>query len=146
MDNQLVYRTLVDYYRGEDEDWFIELGFHTNPMKAYLYTVAILHDTVLLLGAQQHRLWDGNRVATTDSTTDCDSTSDSDSRTAMYLRRFERQTRIKRDTVIQDAINSLGRENIKRAITKEKDTPIELMYMDGDDVQEITRALGGLFF
>ena len=141
MDNQLVNRTLVDYYRGEDEDWFIELGFHANPMKAYLYTVAILHDTVLLLCAQQDRLWDGNR-----STTDCDSTSNSESRTAMYLRRFERQTRMKRDTVIQDAIRSLGRENIKRAICKEEDTPIELMYMDGDNVIEITRALGGLFF
>ena len=135
MDNQLVYRTLVDYYRGEDEDWFIELGFHANPMKAYLYTVAILHDTVLLLGAQQHKLWDGNRVPLTDCSTDTDSTSDSGSRTAMYLRRFERQTRIKRDTVIQDAINRFGGENIKRAITKEKDPPIELMYMDGDDVQ-----------
>ena len=144
MDNQLVNRTLVDYYRGEDEDWFIELGFHANPMKAYLYTVAILHDTVLTLGAQQHRLWDGNR-STTDSS-DCDSTSNSDSRTAMYLRRFERETRMKRDTVIQDAIRSLGLENIKRAISKEEDTPIELMYMDGDDVIEITRALGGLFF
>ena len=60
MENHLVYRTLVDYYRGEDEDWFNELGFHTNPMKAYLYTVAILHDTVLLLGTQQHLLRDGN--------------------------------------------------------------------------------------
>ena len=59
MDNPIVYRTLVDYYRGEDEDWFNELGFHTNPMKAYLYTVAILHDTVLLLGTQQHLLRNG---------------------------------------------------------------------------------------
>ena len=137
-----MYRTLVDYYRGEDEDWFNELGFHTNPMKAYLYAVAILHDTVLLLCSQQHGLWEGQRVSTRASS---DSTSDSDSRTSMYLRRFERQTRVVRDTVVQDAINSLGRENIRRAIAEEVDTPIELMYMDADDIQKITLALRGLF-
>ena len=71
MDNPIVYRTILDYYRGEDEDWFNELGFHINPMKAYLYTVAILHDIVLLLGTQQHLLRNGNGAA---------------SRTAMYLR------------------------------------------------------------
>ena len=140
MENHLVYRTLVDYYRWEDEDWFNELGFHTNPMKAYLYAVAILHDTVLLLCSQQHALWEGQRVSTSS-----DSTSDSHSRTAMYLRRFERQTRVVRDTVVQDAIDNLGRENIRRAIAEENDTPIELMYMDADDIQKITLALRGLF-
>ena len=140
MENHLVYRTLVDYYRGEDEDWFNELGFHTNPMKAYLYAVAILHDTVLLLCTQQHRLWDGQRVSTRS-----DSTTDSDSRTAMYLRRFERQTRVVLDTVVQDAINYLGRENIRRAIAEEVDTPIELMHMNAEDILRITIALRGLF-
>ena len=130
MENHLVYRTLVDYYRGEDEDWFNELGFHTNPMKAYLYTVAILHDTVLLLGTQQHLLRGGNSAA---------------SRTAMYLQRFDRQTRIIRDTVVQDAINFFGRENIRRAIAKEEDTPIELMHMDAEDISNITNSLRGLF-
>ena len=132
MENHLVYRTLVDYYRGEDEDWFNELGFHTNPMKAYLYTVAILHDTVLLLGAQQHTLCGGGgqRAST---------------RTAMYLRRFERQTRIVRDTVIQDAVLTLGLENIRRAITEEEDTPKELMHMNAEDISRITIALRGLF-
>ena len=48
MENHLVYRTLVDYYRGDDEDCFDELGFHTKPMKAYLYTIAILHDLSLI--------------------------------------------------------------------------------------------------
>ena len=134
-----MYRTLVDYYRGEDEDWFNELGFHTNPMKAYLYAVAILHDTVQLLYSQQHALWEGQSVSTSDST------SDSYSRTSMYLRRFERQTRVVRDTVVQDAIDSLGPENIRRAIAEENDTPIELMYMDADDIQKITLALRGLF-
>ena len=107
-----------------------ELGFHTNPMKAYLYTVAILHDTVLLLGTQQHLLRDGNGAA---------------SRTAMYLRRLDRQTRIIRDTVVQDAINFFGRENIRRAIAKEEDTPIELMHMDAEDISNITNSLRGLF-
>ena len=130
MENHLVYRTLVDYYRGEDEDWFNELGFHINPMKAYLYTVAILHDTVLLLGTQQHILRGGKRAS---------------SRTAMYLRRFERQTRIVRDTVIQDAILTFGRENIRRALDEEEDTPIELMHMNGEDILNITIALRGLF-
>ena len=130
MENHLVYRTLVDYYRGEDEDWFNELGFHINPMKAYLYTVAILHDTVLLLGTQQHILRGGERAS---------------SRTAMYLRRFERQTRIVRDTVIQDAILTFGRENIRRALDEEEDTPIELMHMNGEDILNITIALRGLF-
>ena len=130
MENHLVYRTLVDYYRGEDEDWFNELGFHINPMKAYLYTVAILHDTVLLLGTQQHILRGGERAS---------------SRTAMYLRRFERQTRIVRDTVIQDAILTFGRENIRRALDEEEDTPIELMHMNGEDILSITIALRGLF-
>ena len=130
MENHIVYRTLVDYYRGEDEDWFYEVGFHTNPMKAYLYTVAILHDTVLLLGTQQHILRGGERES---------------SRTAMYLRRFERQTRIVRDTVIQDAILTFGRENIRRALDEEEDTPIELMHMNGEDILSITIALRGLF-
>ena len=130
MENHLVYRTLVDYYRGEDEDWFNELGFHINPMKAYLYTVAILHDTVLLLGTQQHILRGGERAS---------------SRTAMYLRRFERQTRIVRDTVIQDAILTFGRENIRRALDEEEDTPIELMHMNAEDILSITIALRGLF-
>ena len=130
MDNHIVYRTLVDYYRGEDEDWFNELGFHTNPMKAYLYTVAILHNTVLLLGTQQHLLRNGNGAA---------------SRTAMYLRHFDRQTRMMRDIVVQDAINYFGRETIRRAITEEEDTPIELMYMDAEDIESITNSLRGLF-
>ena len=130
MENHLVYRTLVDYYRGEDEDWFNELGFHTNPMKAYLYTVAILHDTVLLLGTQQHLLRNGKGAA---------------SRTAMYLRRFDRQTRMIRDTVVQDAINFFGRETIRRAIAEEEDTPIELMHMDAEDIENITNSLRGLF-
>ena len=131
MENHLVYRTLVNYYRGEDEDWFNELGFHTNPMKAYLYTVAILHDTVLLLGTQQHLLRDGNDTA---------------SRTAMYLRRFHRQTRMIRDTVVQDAIDFFGRETIRRAIDEEEDTPIELMHMDEEDISRITNSLRCLFF
>ena len=130
MENHLVYRTLVDYYRGEDEDWFNELGFHTNPMKAYLYTVAILHDTVLLIGTQQHLLRDGNDAA---------------ARTAMYLRRFHRQTRMIRDTVVQDAINYFGRETIRRAIAEEEDTPIELMHMGAEDIESITNSLRGLF-
>ena len=130
MENHIVYRTLVDYYRGEDEDWFNELGFHINPMKAYLYTVAILHDTVLLLGTQQHLLRNGNGAA---------------SRTAMYLRRFDRQTRMLRDTVVQDAINYFGRETIREAITEEEDTPIELMHMDAEDIESITNSLRGLF-
>ena len=130
MENHIVYRTLVDYYRGEDEDWFYEVGFHTNPMKAYLYTVAILHDTVLLLGTQQHLLRNGNGAA---------------SRTAMYLRRFDRQTRMLRDTVVQDAINYFGRETIREAITEEEDTPIELMHMDAEDIESITNSLRGLF-
>ena len=62
MENHIVYRTLVAYYRGEDEDWFYEVGFHTNPMKAYLYTVAILHDTILLLRSQHELLRNGNGV------------------------------------------------------------------------------------
>ena len=130
MENHLVYRTLTNYYRGEDEDWFNELGFHTKPMKAYLYTVAILHDTVLLLGTQQHLLRNGNGAA---------------SRTAMYLRRFDRQTRMQRDTVVQDAINYFGRETIREAITEEEDTPIELMHMDAEDIESITNSLRGLF-
>ena len=130
MDNPIVYRTILDYYRGEDEDWFNELGFHINPMKAYLYTVAILHDTVLLLGTQQHLLRNGNGAA---------------SRTAMYLRRFDRQTRMQRDTVVQDAINYFGRETIREAITEEEDTPIELMHMDAEDIESITNSLRGLF-
>ena len=130
MENNLVYRTLIDYYRGEDEDWFNELGFHTNPMKAYLYTVAILHDTVLLIGSQQHLLRDGN---------------DAPARTAMYLRRFHRQTRMMRDTVVQDAINYFGRETIRRAIAEEEDTPIELKYMGAEDIESITNSLRGLF-
>ena len=131
MENHLVYRTLVDYYRGEDEDWFHELGFHTNPMKAYFYTVAILHDTVLSLGSQQHILnSSGQRAA---------------SRTAMYLRRFDRQTRVMRDTVVQDAIVTFGRENIRRALAEEEDTPIELMHMNAEDIASITNALRGLF-
>ena len=52
----------------------------------------------------------------------------------MYLRRFDRQTRILRDTVVQDAINYFGRETIRRAIEEEDDTPIELMYMDAEAV------------
>ena len=130
MENDLVYCTLIDYYRGEDEDWFNELGFHTNPMKAYLYTVAILHDTVLLIGTQQHLLRDGNDAA---------------ARTAMYLRRFHRQTRMMRDTVVQDAINYFGRETIRRAIAEEEDTPIELKYMGAEDIESITNSLRGLF-
>ena len=130
MDNPIVYRTILDYYRGEDEDWFNELGFHINPMKAYLYTVAILHDIVLLLGTQQHLLRNGNGAA---------------SRTAMYLRRFDRQTRMLRDTVVQDAINYFGRETIREAITEEEDTPIELMHMDAEDIESITNSLRGLF-
>ena len=131
MENKLVHHTSTDYYRGEDEDWFNELGFHSNPMKAYLYTVAILHDTVLLLGAQQHVLCgQGHRASP---------------RTAMYLRHFERQTRVVRDTVVQDALRQLGRENIRRAIVEQVDTPIELMYMNADDIQKITLALRGLF-
>ena len=130
MENHLVYRTLTDYYRGEDEDWFNELGFHTKPMKAYLYTVAILHDTVLLIGTQQHLLRDGNETA---------------ARTAMYLQRFNRQTRMIRDTVVQDAIDFFGRETVRRAIEEEEDTPIELMYMGAEDIEEITNSLRGLF-
>ena len=133
MENHLVYRTLVDYYRGEDEDWFNELGFHTKPMKAYFYTVAILHDIVLCLGSQQHILnttSSGQRAA---------------SRTAMYLRRFDRQTRVMRDTVVQDAIVTFGRENIRRALAEEEDTPIELMHMNAEDILSITIALCGLF-
>ena len=42
----------------------------------------------------------------------------------MYLRRFERQTRAKRDTVVQDAIDFFGREKIMQAIDEEKNTPI----------------------
>ena len=80
MENHLVYRTLVDYYRREDEDCFNELGLHTNPMKAYLYTIAILHDTVLCLTCQQHVIYNSGQKAAP--------------RTAMYLRRFERQTRV----------------------------------------------------
>ena len=130
MENHLVYRTLVDYYRGEDEDWFNELGSHTNPMKAYFYTVAILHDTVLLLGTQQQLLCGVQRAA---------------SRTAMYLHRFDRQTRVMRDTVVQDAIVTFGRENIRRALAEEEDTPIELMHMNAEDISRITNALRGLF-
>ena len=126
-----VYRTLVDYYRGEDEDWFNELGFHTNPMKAYLYTIAILHDTVLCLACQQHIIYNsGQRAAP---------------RTAMYLRRFERQTRVVRDTVVQDAIDFFGRENIRRALAEEENLPIELMHMDAEDISRITNSLRGLF-
>ena len=131
MENELVHRTLTDYYRGEDEDWFSELGFHGNPMKAYLYTVAILHDTVLLLGAQQHVLCGQGQMASP--------------RTVMYLRRFERLTRVVRDTVVQDALRQLGQENIRRAIVEQEDTPIELMYMNADDIQKITLALRSLF-
>ena len=63
----------------------------------------------------------------------------------MYLRRFDRQTRIIRDTVVQDAINFFGRENIRRAIAEEEDTPIELMHMDAEDILNITNSLRGLF-
>ena len=97
--------------------------------RQYLYTVAILHDTVLLLGTQQHLLRNGNGAA---------------SRTAMYLRRFDRQTRMLRDTVVQDAINYFGRETIRRAITEEEDTPIEFMHMDAEDIESITNSLRGL--
>ena len=131
MENHIVYRTLVDYYRGEDEDWFYETGFHTNPMKAYLYTVSILHDTILLLRSQ-HELLRRNGTGAA-------------SRTAMYLRRFSRQTRTLRDIVIQDAINYFGRETIRRAIEEQDDTPIELMYMDAEDIESITNSLRGLF-
>ena len=131
MENHIVYRTLVDYYRGEDEDWFYETGFHTNPMKAYLYTVSILHDTILLLRSQ-HELLRRNGTGAA-------------SRTAMYLRRFSRQTRTLRDIVIQDAINYFGRETIRRAIEDQDDTPIELMYMDAEDIESITNSLCGLF-
>ena len=127
MENHLVYRTLVDYYRGEDEDWFNELGFHTNPMKAYLYTVAILHDTVLLIGTQQHLLRDGNETA---------------AHTAMYLQRFNRQTRMIRDTVVQDAIDFFGREKIRRALAEEA---IQLMHMDEEDMSRLTNSMRALF-
>ena len=67
------------------------------------------------------------------------------SRTAMYLRRFDRQTRIMRDTVVQDAILTFGRENIRRALAEEEDTPKELMHMNAEDISSITNALRGLF-
>ena len=63
----------------------------------------------------------------------------------MYLRRFDRQTRMQRDTVVQDAINYFGRETIREAITEEEDTPIELMHMDAEDIESITNSLRGLF-
>ena len=63
----------------------------------------------------------------------------------MYLRRFSRQTRTLRDIVIQDAINYFGRETIRRAIEEQDDTPIELMYMDAEDIESITNSLRGLF-
>ena len=131
MENHLVYRTLVDYYRGEDEDSFNELGFHTNPMKAYLYTITILHDTVICLACQQGVIYNCGQK--------------SGPRTAMYLRRFERQTRAKRDTVVQDAIDFFGREKIMQAIDEEKNTPIQLMHMDEEDISRITNSVRCLF-
>ena len=132
MENHLVCRTLVDYYRGEDEDSFNELGFHTNPLKAYLHTIAILHDTVLCLACQQGVVYNCGQK--------------SGPRTAMYLQRFERQTRAKRDTVVQDAIDFFWREKIRRAIAEEKNTPIQLMHMDEEDISRITNSLRCLFF
>ena len=64
----------------------------------------------------------------------------------MYLRRFERQTRAKRDTVVQDAIDFFGREKIRQAIAEEKNTPIQLMHMDEEDISRITNSLRCLFF
>ena len=63
----------------------------------------------------------------------------------MYLQRFNRQTRMIRDTVIQDAIDFFGREAIRRAIEEEEDTPIELMHMGAEDIESITNSLRGLF-
>ena len=128
MENHLVYRTLVDYYRGDDEDCFNELGFHTKPMKAYLYTIAILHDTVLCFTCHQHVMpYCGETAAT---------------RTAMYLRRVEKQTRILRDRVVQDAIDFFGREKIKRALAEEA---IQLMHMDEEDMSRLTNSMRALF-
>ena len=50
-----------------------------------------------------------------------------------------------RDTVVQDAIDFFGRETVRRAIEEEDDTPIELMYMGAEDIEEITNSLRGLF-
>ena len=97
-------------------------------MKAYLYTIAILHDTVLCLTCQQGVIYHSGQKAAP--------------RTAMYLRRIERQTRVIRDTVVQDAIDFFGREKIRRALAEEA---IQLMHMDEEDMTRLTNSMRGLF-
>ena len=63
-------------------------------------------------------------------------------RTAMYLRRVEKQTRILRDRVVQDAIDFFGREKIRRALAEEA---IQLMHMDEEDMSRLTNSMRGLF-
>ena len=132
MENHVVYRTLMDYYREEDEDSFYELGFHSNPMKAYLYTITILHDTVICLACQEGIIYNAG--------------IESGPRTAMYLRRVKRETKAKRDTVVRDAVDLFGREKMLEAITEEKNTPIQLMHMDEQDLSRIINSLRNLFF
>ena len=132
MENHVVYRTLMDYYREEDEDSFYELGFHSNPMKAYLYTITILHDTVICLACQEGIIYNSG--------------IESGPRTAMYLRRVKRETKAKRDTVVRDAVDLFGREKMLEAITEEKNTPIQLMHMDEEDLSKIINSLRNLFF
>ena len=132
MENHVVYRTLMDYYREEDEDSFYELGFHSNPMKAYLYTITILHDTVICLACQEGIIYNSG--------------IESGPRTAMYLRRVERETKAKQDTVVRDAVDLFGREKMLQAITEEKNTPIQLMHMDEEDISRITNSLRNFFF
>jgi len=132
MENHVVYRTLMDYYREEDEDSFYELGFHSNPMKAYLYTITILHDTVICLACQEGIIYNAG--------------IESGPRTAMYLRRIKRETKAKRDTVVRDAVGLFGREKMLEAITEEKNTPRQLMYMDEEDLSKRINSLRNLFF
>ena len=55
----------------------------------------------------------------------------------MYLRRVKRETKAKRDTVVRDAVHIFGREKMLEAITEEKNTPIQLMHMDEEDLSKI---------
>ena len=91
MDRPIIYRTLMEYYMGEDADFFEELGFRDNPLKYYLYTVTILHDTVLQISRYSHR----PQVTT--------------QRTALYLRCFEHKTVVQRDKMAREAITRFGK-------------------------------------
>ena len=63
----------------------------------------------------------------------------------MYMRRFERSTRVLRDAVAREAIRRIGRETLMRAIDEKTGIPGELHYMVGEELDDLMLSVRGLF-